>query len=65
VVLGTGNTQFERFFEALRPLDYTGPFIMQAYRDAEGVAVFKQQLAFLLRQYLDGIWTSASPAHRS
>lgn len=47
VVLGTGATQFERFFGALRPLGYQGPFIMQAYRDDEGVAVFRGQLAWI------------------
>jgi len=51
VVLGTGNTQFERFFEALRPLEYKGPFIMQAYRDDEGVAIFNQQLEWLLSHF--------------
>jgi len=44
VMLGSGDTQFERFFEALRPLNFTGSFIMQAYRDDEGLAVFRQQL---------------------
>ncbi len=44
VMLGSGDAQFERFFEALRPLDYVGPFIMQAYRDDEGLTVFRQQL---------------------
>jgi sugar phosphate isomerase/epimerase len=63
VVLGNGNTHFERFFAALRPLAYTGPFIMQAYRDDEGVAVFKQQLAWVRQRYLDGTWTSASTAN--
>ena len=57
VILGTGDTQFERFFAALRPLGYTGPFILQAYRDDEGVAVFKQQLAWVRERYLDGAWT--------
>lgn len=52
VVLGTGNTQFERFFEALRPFDYRGPFIMQAYRDDEGVAVFRQQMEWVRQRYL-------------
>lgn len=51
VVLGTGNTRFERFFGALTPLGYTGPFIMQAYRDDEGVAVFKQQLAWMKEHF--------------
>jgi sugar phosphate isomerase/epimerase len=52
VVLGTGNTQFDRFFEALRPFDYRGPFIMQAYRDDEGLAVFRQQLDWVRERYL-------------
>jgi sugar phosphate isomerase/epimerase len=52
VVLGSGNTQFERFFDALSPFDYRGPFIMQAYRDDEGVAVFRQQLEWVRRRYL-------------
>jgi len=57
VVLGTGNTRFDRFFAALRPLNYTGPFIMQAYRDDEGVAIFKQQLAWVtehFKSWIDG-----------
>lgn len=51
VVLGTGNVQFERFFAALQPLDYTGLFIMQAYRDDEGVAVFTRQLAWMKERF--------------
>ncbi len=44
VLLGTGDTDFEAFFDALSMLDYNGPFIMQAYRDDEGAAVFRKQL---------------------
>lgn len=55
VLLGTGNTQFERFFAALRPFDYNGPFIMQAYRDDEGVEVFRQQLAWVTERFLEKI----------
>ncbi len=47
VVLGTGDTDFDAFFEALSALDYDGPFIMQAYRDDEGVAVFQKQLDWI------------------
>lgn len=47
VALGTGNTQFDRFFKALRPIGYQGPFIMQAYRDDEGTAVFRSQLMWI------------------
>ena len=44
VELGLGATQFKRFFEALDTFNYTGPFILQAYRDDEGMAIFKKQL---------------------
>lgn len=47
VMLGNGDTQFERFFEALSFLDYQGPFIMQSYRDDEGVKVFQNQLTWI------------------
>lgn len=50
VVLGTGDTRFERFFEALRPLRYKGPFILQTYRDDKGIEVFRQQLKWVLPQ---------------
>jgi L-ribulose-5-phosphate 3-epimerase len=52
VLLGTGDAQFERFFAALGALKYKGPFIMQAYRDDEGVQVFRQQLDWVRRHYL-------------
>ena len=52
VMLGEGDADFEQFFTRLSELDYTGPFIMQAYRDNEGVSVFKSQLRWLSR-YLD------------
>jgi L-ribulose-5-phosphate 3-epimerase len=45
VELGTGNVDFERFFVALKTINYAAPFIMQVYRDDEGVSVFKKQLA--------------------
>ena len=46
VELSTGDTQFYRFFEALGQFGYTGPFILQAYRDDEGVTVFQKQLGW-------------------
>lgn len=51
VLLGTGDTQFKRFFDALETLDYQGPIIMQAYRDEDGVEIFKQQLSWLKEQF--------------
>ena len=47
VVLGTGSAQFEKFMNALAPLDYRGPFIMQAFRDDEGIDVFRRQLEWI------------------
>ena len=44
VLLGTGDVKFDRFFDALKTINYTAPFIMQVYRDDEGVSVFKSQL---------------------
>lgn len=52
VVLGTGNAEFERFFSRLKSFDYSGPFLMQAYRDDEGVSIFKDQLKWI-KPYLE------------
>ena len=52
VVLGTGDTKFESFFRMLSKIDYQGPFIMQAYRDEEGLAIFKKQLVWI-KQYFE------------
>jgi len=47
VVLGKGNANFDLFFKELEKFNYQGPFIMQAYRDDEGVEIFKQQLEWI------------------
>lgn len=47
VVLGLGSADFDAFFNKLSEFDYQGPFIMQAYRDEEGVEIFKQQLEWI------------------
>lgn len=52
VVLGDGDADFDLFFSSLSKYDYIGPFIMQAYRDDEGVSVFKSQLQWV-KKYLD------------
>lgn len=51
VVLGTGNADLNRFFDALKPLNFSGPFIMQAYRDDEGVEIFKKQFDWMVTNY--------------
>jgi len=47
VELGTGDTDFNLFFETLNQIDFQGPLIMQAYRDEEGVKIFKKQLEWI------------------
>ena len=47
VKLGTGNADFPRFFSLLSTFNYMGPFIMQAYRDDEGVNIFQEQLRWV------------------
>ena len=45
--LGKQVTLIERY-------DYRGPFIMQAYRDVDGISIFKEQL-YWINQYLGGL----------
>ena len=52
VVLGQGDADFDLFFSDLKKLGYVGPFIMQAYRDEEGVNIFSQQLEWV-KGYLE------------
>ena len=47
VLLGTGAADFQQAFSMLKKIEYTGPLIMQAYRDDEGLGVFKEQLAYV------------------
>jgi len=56
VVLGEGDADFDRFFQALEGYDYKGPFIMQAYRDDEGLSVFKEQFEWV-QKYLGNYTT--------
>jgi L-ribulose-5-phosphate 3-epimerase UlaE len=53
VELGQGDADFQKFFAALAQTKYTGPLILQAYRDNEGVQIFQKQLAWLLPQIED------------
>ena len=45
---------FKKFFTKLKEFNYRGAFIMQAYRDDEGVKLFKKQLAWV-KPYLEKI----------
>ena len=46
VVLGTGAADIGRTLELLYEHNFAGPFILQAYRDDEGLAIFKSQFAW-------------------
>lgn len=52
VELGTGDAKFEKVLKKIRELNYSGPFIMQAYRDDEGLEIFKRQLDWVRRNFL-------------
>ena len=52
VTLGEGNANSSKFFKKLKEYNYQGPFIMQAYRDDEGVEIFKKQLDWI-KKYLN------------
>ena len=52
VILGDGSADFDMFFSTLKEIDFRGLFIMQAYRDDEGLEVFKKQLEWI-KPYLE------------
>ncbi|MBM9546266.1 sugar phosphate isomerase/epimerase [Leptospira sp. 201903074] len=47
VELGTGNAEFNKVLSLIQKINYAGPFIMQAYRDDEGLDIFKRQLSWV------------------
>jgi len=46
VVLGAGDWDYNLFFMELKKINFKGHFIMQAFRDDEGLKIFKEQLAW-------------------
>ena len=50
VTLGEGNADCAKFFSKLEELNYQGPFIMQAFRDNEGIKIFKHQLNWIMNK---------------
>jgi len=61
VILGTGVVDFKRVFALLAEVSYGGPLIMQAFRDDEGLAVFKRQLDWI-RPLADSLASEKDPA---
>ena len=54
VELGKGDCNFQLFFKEFYKIDFSGPIILQAYRDEEGVEVFKKQFSWFM-QSMNGI----------
>ncbi len=50
IILGNGDANFTGILEDLKKNNYQGPFIMQAYRDNEGVEIFKKQFSWFVEQ---------------
>jgi L-ribulose-5-phosphate 3-epimerase len=48
VELGKGDVNFQKVFTTLAQTGFRGSFIMQAYRDEEGIQIFKQQLEWII-----------------
>ena len=51
VLLGTGATNFSLFFEILSTMNFKGPIVMQAFRDEEGLEIFKEQFNWFKKSY--------------
>jgi sugar phosphate isomerase/epimerase len=49
VPLGKGNADFSKIFDLLSKYNYQGLLIFQAYRDNEGVEIFKDQLNWFFK----------------
>ena len=50
VFLGNGDANFDGILEDLKKNNYQGPFVMQAYRDDEGVEIFKKQFSWFIEK---------------
>ena len=47
VCLGQGAADFAKIFKCVQNYGYSGPFIMQVFRDDDGLEIFKTQLTWL------------------
>ena len=56
VVLGTGDVDFEKVFHQIIKYEFSGPIIMQAYRDDEGLKIFHSQLNWLKQKFNELSW---------
>ena len=52
MLLGTGNTNFKKIIDLLIDYHYQGLIIFQAFRDDEGVKIFKNQLSWFIKNFV-------------
>jgi len=52
IKLGNGDVNFENVLFAVKKINYKAPFIMQVYRDDEGLEIFKEQLKYFKEKLL-------------
>lgn len=52
VFFGEGSSNFDCLFEFIYKNKFSGPIIMQSYRDEEGRKIFEKQLKWLKERYL-------------
>ena len=52
VIFGTGSANFDPLFDFIHKNKFSGPIIMQSYRDEEGLEIFKKQLNWVKERYL-------------
>ena len=49
VPLGKGNVNFKKIFEILLKQSYQGIMIFQAFRDDDGLEIFKKQFSWFIK----------------
>lgn len=50
VPLGTGSANFNKIFDLIQKYDYKGIIVFQAFRDDEGVEIFKKQKSWFFKK---------------
>jgi len=61
VLLGSGAADFQKVLASLAGYDYRGSLIMQAFRDDEGLAIFRRQLSWFCNVLAQFCRTGAAP----
>lgn len=52
VIFGAGEADFGVLFDHIYTTNFTGPIVMQSYRDHDGLQVFKEQLQWITERYI-------------